>query len=371
MRWQEKIFGPMRQRTLENAQLHLLASRYDLCRQSRLGKAIIRKVNRVLDDEERRRGIKRVRTGELLLRTHRGLLTLPIRTEEDLDRLISGQRWDAVRRDILARCEDEYRRLFPEVTPHNMQAFLRGLFQGRAPRNPLGPSPWYGPRKHRPWNDQASEYTPAVTTEKTRESGSQFRFVKAHERDAMTGLKHFLDNEAGIPRAVQEPLLLELMALRAGFYPRLSAIASGQMPLCAMHVESGRSLWMPTNQQPLAPVLVSVLAGDEYQTLRNRPPGSYEAFLDFHGKRIARVLTEAYMQDGLLSFSELQWIFLLSQATVSRAVDFYQRNHQVILPCPGTVLDMGRMLTHKDLIVRLHLQGNPRPITARGLSMPT
>ncbi|MFO8059219.1 MAG: DUF1670 domain-containing protein, partial [Bacillota bacterium] len=45
------------------------------------------------------------------------------------------------------------------------------------------------------------------------------------------------------------------------------------------------------------------------------------------------------------------------QATVSRAVDFYQRNHQVILPCPGTVLVMGRMLTHKVLIVRLHLQG--------------
>ena len=114
---------------------------------------------------------------------------------------------------------------------------------------------------------------------------------------------------------------------------------------------------MPTNQQPLAPVVVSVLAGDEYQALKNQPPENYEAYLDFHGRRIARVLTESYRQDGLLSFSELQWVFLLSQATVSRAVDFYQRKHQVILPCPGSVLDMGRMLTHKDLIVRLHLQG--------------
>lgn len=72
---------------------------------------------------------------------------------------------------------------------------------------------------------------------------------------------------------------------------------------------------------------------------------------------MARVLTEAYTQDGLLSFAELQWIFLTSTGTVSRAVDYYQRKHQVILPCPGTVLDMGRMLTHKDLVVRLHLQG--------------
>lgn len=29
----------------------------------------------------------------------------------------------------------------------------------------------------------------------------------------------------------------------------------------------------------------------------------------------------------------------------------------MILPCPGTVLDMGRMLTHKDLVIRLCLQG--------------
>jgi hypothetical protein len=72
---------------------------------------------------------------------------------------------------------------------------------------------------------------------------------------------------------------------------------------------------------------------------------------------MARVLTEAYTQDGLPAFTELQWVFLTSMATVSRAVDYHQRRHRVILPSPGTVPDMGRMLTHKNLIVRLHLQG--------------
>jgi hypothetical protein len=38
---------------------------------------------------------------------------------------------------------------------------------------------------------------------------------------------------------------------------------------------------------------------------------------------MARVLTEAYTQDGLLSFAELQWIFLASTGTVSRAVEHY------------------------------------------------
>jgi hypothetical protein len=125
-----------------------------------------------------------------------------------------------------------------------------------------------------------------------------------------------------------------------------------------MHVECGRSLWQATRHQPLAPVVVSVLAGPERLTLRQSPPRSSHAFLGFHAQRIARVLTEAYVQDGLLSFAELQWIFLVSTGTVSRLVDHYQRTHRVLLPCPGTVLDMGRMLTHKDVIVRLNLEGH-------------
>jgi hypothetical protein len=179
----------------------------------------------------------------------------------------------------------------------------------------------------------------------------------AHRPETLKRLYHYLGTEAGIPPAVQEPLLLELMAIRARFHPRLKTLRSGRMPLAAMHVEAGRRLWQPTRHQPLAPVAVTLLGERESHILRHRPPKRYENYLAFHGRRMARVLTEAYVQDGLLSFIELQWIFLVSTATVSRAIDYYQKQHQVILPCPGTVLDMGRMLTHKALIIRLHLQG--------------
>jgi len=70
-----------------------------------------------------------------------------------------------------------------------------------------------------------------------------------------------------------------------------------------------------------------------------------------------RVLVEAYQQDGLISYSELQWCFLASANRIGRILGWYQHKHNVILPCPGTVLDMGRMLTHKDIIVRLYLKG--------------
>jgi DNA-binding CsgD family transcriptional regulator len=352
----------MRERTLENAQVHLLATRYDLARESRLGREIARTVNAELDAEEGRRGIERVRSGELYVRTSRGSLRLPLRTQEALDRVLAGERWPEVRRDLLAECERRYRTLFPNASSRALERFRRTLWPGFSPRAPKGqPSPLHGARRERPWGTlQAQETRPLLELDQERGRRRLERGTprSAHQPRTMQKLQHYLGTDCGIPPAVQEPLLLELMAVRARFYPRMGALRTGQMPLAAMHVDSGRQLWTPTRHQPLAPVVVSVLAGREGHTLRYRPPTSYKGFLRFHARRLARALTEAYVQDGLLSFAELQWIFLLSTGTVSRAVDHYQRTHGVLLPCPGTVLDMGRMLTHKDIIVRLSLQGH-------------
>jgi hypothetical protein len=359
MSCQQKLFGPLLERTLENAQIQHLATRYDLSKESKLARAIVTTVNQVLDREERRRQIRRVHTGELLLHTKRGPLLLPIRTQEDIERLIAGERWPEVRADILRRCQARYRELFPEASPRDLEAFLRTLWQLR-PYPPRGAArPLWGTKRQRPWGNTLGEGKPLMELDLARARRGRLPEVPrpAHRPATLRRLLHYLGTEAGIPPAVQEPLLLELMAIRARFHPRLRTLRSGRMPLAAIHVETGRRLWQPTRHQPLAPVAVTLLAERESSILRHRPPKRYENYLAFLGRRMARVLTEAYVQDGLLSFTELQWIFLVSTATVSRAIDYYQKQHQVILPCPGTVLDMGRMLTHKALIIRLHLQG--------------
>lgn len=360
MSWREEVLGPLRERTLENAQVQLLAERYDLSRDSRLARAIVLQVNRELDAEERRRGVQRVRPGELLIRTGRGDLVLPLRTEEDIDRALAGERWDVIRRDIVARCEALYRQLYPEAPRWQVDGFLRCLWPGTGHRvSGPRPSPIHGPRRERPWGSTRllGEPLAALDAQRARRWVERDPPRPAHRPETLAKLQAFLRNEAGIAPAVQEPMLLDLMSLRARFCPRVSVLATGQMPLAAMHVDSGRSLWQPTRYQPLAPVVVTWVTGEESQRLRHDPPRTYEDLMERYGRRMGRAMVEAYTQDGLLSHMELQWIFLTSIATVSRALDWYQRQHQVILPCPGTVLDMGRTLTHKDLIVRLHLQG--------------
>lgn len=358
MSWQQETFGPLLERTLENAQVRHLAEQYDLSRDSRLARLIAHEVNTTLDAEERRRQVQRIRPGELLLCTSRGPLVLPLRAPEYVGRVVAGERWNRVRQAILEDCADRYRQLFPEVSTDMATRFLRAVWPGHAPPGARS-SPLHGPRKERPWGSTSLEGQPLAELETARAKRWLERGAPrpAHSPDTFRKLMHFLGAQAGIPPAVQEPLLLDLMALRARFCPRITTLASGQMPLAAMHVEAGRTLWQSTRYQPIAPVLVTPLANTEANILRGNPRWDYERFLTFHGGRMARVLTEAYRQDGLLAYTELQWIFLASMATVSRALDCYQRKHQVILPSPGTVLDMGRMLTHKNLIVRLHLQG--------------
>jgi hypothetical protein len=252
-----------------------------------------------------------------------------------------------VRRDILARCATRYRDLFPEASRTAVQRFLRCVWQGRMPRG-QSPNPNHGPRRQRPWGAVRLDGEPLAELDAVR---------ARHRPEMLQKLAHFLTHEAGVPPAVQESMLLELVAIRARCCPRITTLATGQMPLVALHVNAGRSLWQPSRYQPATPIVVTLVADGEGRILRHHPPASPEGFLDLAGRRLARVLREAYVQSALLSQPELQWMFLFSMATVSLALDHYQRKHHVILPCPGTVLDMGRMLTHKALIVRLHLQG--------------
>jgi hypothetical protein len=359
MTWQHEVYGPMLERTLENAQLHCLMTRYDLSRDSRLARAIVRTVNDALDRDDRHRGVTRVHTGELLLHTRQGALLLPLRTPEILARILAGERWDHIRNDIIIECSRRYRQHYPNARPHHVQRFLRLLFPGRMPKGPTT-HPTHRARRERPWGSTIPGGQP-LTQQDLHQARTHHRRPPPqphHHRDTLESLTHFLHTQAGVPPAIQEAMLYELISIRARYHPAQNNLASYQMPLAAMSVDAGRNLWKSTRDQPLAPIHITLLTTQETRTLRSNPPHTSDTFLNFHARRMARVLSEAYVQDGLLSYAELQLVFLTSSATISRALDGYQRQHHVILPCPGTVLDMGRTLTHKDLIVRLHLQGH-------------
>jgi ASC-1-like (ASCH) protein len=350
----------MLERSLENAQVRLLATTYDLSRDSRLAKEIVRHVNDVLDKEERREGIKRVKPGELLLHISRRFVILPIRTNEDIERAMGGERLENIRNDIVERCLSRYREIFPEAKPKQIKKILRVLIlTDRVSRRKSADHGINGARRKRQYGPITGELARELVqdAEKAQNSRLSENPQLPCTKDAQSTIIHFLREEAQVPPAVREAMFLDLARLRARFYPRISMINSGQMPHVAMHVKAGRRLDQSTRYQLLAPVVVTMITSKEMNQLAQKSLWSYPELMDFHARRMARVLVEAYTQDGLLTHGELQWFFLKSTVAIGRILDWYQRKHNVILPCPGSVLDMGRMLTHKDIIVRLHLGG--------------
>ena len=104
----------------------------------------------------------------------------------------------------------------------------------------------------------------------------------------------------------------------------------------------------------LVPVIVTLITPEELQQLADGAK--------LHELRplvAARILKEAYEQGGVLSFSTVGLLTgLHSCSLISRAVaSFYEQNPDVVLPHSGTIFDMGRTLTHKQIAVLLKHQG--------------
>jgi hypothetical protein len=372
----ERNFGPMLERTVENAQKRLLSTRYDLSSDSVLAGEIVRYVNQRLDEEEKARGVVRVRPGELFLKTPHGDLILPLRTQAEIENAISGEVFSSIRDRIIAKCVSSYKALLSdygeerkEELDWEVEKFRRGLMLSRGFFKNYGGGEGihripicrkrYGPVSKEEMVELLKDTQPPYTKQASSSSLSadfcnQELF---HGVESKEDIVNFLGNEAGVPPAIREAMFLDLARLRAHFCPLAASLRSGQMPLVSMHVKAGRRLELPTRLQPLAPVLVTLITPEEFEKLGDKTTFQYEELMGLHARRMARVLVEAYQQDGLLCYSELQWCFLMSNNTISRLLGWYQRKHNVILPSPGTVLDMGRMLTHKDIIVRLHLEG--------------
>ena len=74
-------------------------------------------------------------------------------------------------------------------------------------------------------------------------------------------------------------------------------------------------------------------------------------------RRVARITKQALKQEAVLIQTDLALMLGVSVASIRKAIDQWQKEHNEILPLRGTVHDMGMTFSHKRLIVELHLKG--------------
>jgi predicted transcriptional regulator len=65
----------------------------------------------------------------------------------------------------------------------------------------------------------------------------------------------------------------------------------------------------------------------------------------------ARLFTQAYQQDGVLTNTEVALLLKLSPSTVGKYVAQWELERSQVLPRRGTIHDMGPSLTHKRIII--------------------
>jgi len=138
------------------------------------------------------------------------------------------------------------------------------------------------------------------------------------------------------------------------------------------NLEVGQTLWFAVdkNEKPgpaktlakmrITPVILSITHEEDKQLRAN----GY-SHKEVRRYKVARILKEAYSQNGVLTQSDVAEILGVSAGTIGKDIREYSEENTVILPYRGTIHDIGPSLTHKKLIISLFLQNIPTPDISR------
>lgn len=348
-----EIYRPLLDRTLENYQVQYLARKYDFGKESLVAHLLVQEINRRMNEAEAALSIERVRPFELYVRRGSRGVRLPLFQPDYLKPILAGGDFSEARSRVVRECFAKYRSCFPKVKKTDILRLIDpwSLVRRKGPESYADQLCHtrlaYDPADSAFWKRMIEKIRPALPTERLVEPDLM---APGH---VLKELTEYVILEAGLGPTVARQLVEEVITLRNICCPRTNVLISGKMPLVVTHVSARLSEDTATRFRKLAPVTITVWTQDELNNL----PDTVPEYLEILKKRIIRVCFEAYKQNGLLTLMELQWIFQISSVRISELIRSFQREHNIIVPTPGTVLDAGRSMTHKDVIVGLYLEG--------------
>jgi len=346
-------YRPLMLRTIENYQVEYLSRKFDFSKESRIARLIVQEINEAMSVVEKKLNIVRVKPFELFIQRSWRKIKFPLFQPRYLEPLYEGNNFSASRELIKEECLKRLRQHFPQAGERELLeiidpwALVRGngpsIYQEEVKENAAP----YNEEDTKFWRNELSKLKPLSPKER----------LKTPDLSAPADLLHNLttvvQKEAGMGKTTAGYLVEEVITLRNLCCPRADELNSGEMPLLATHVKARLSKETQTQFRRIAPVIITVWQKEELKNI----PMTVPEYLALLKKRIIRVCFEAYRQNGLLTLQELQWIFQISIHRVSELIRSFQNEHNIIVPTPGTVLDAGRSMTHKDIIVRLYQQG--------------
>jgi len=342
------LYEPLREKNFFNAQRGELIRRFDLNKDSWLAEVIIQCFEKVITAAEMEDGIERLFPGQLLTVYRGKRVVLPLLTAQITEKLVRTGQFKAAKALAITGARAAMSKLFPRVSadevktliaprellPHNDrgQRWVKKL--PRYQHGKLAPPEKVGARK-RTWPVESDIWLPA---------------------EAVDSLVSYLTREEGISSKKANAMIFRLAYLREIFCPRMEQLKAGQVVWMGISASDRQWREHQTAYRSMIPLVLTLHTQDELKQLKKVK--TIEELNCIQQAQMARVLTEAYLQGGLLTLVDLQQLFLRSTQTFSRLLRRFMLEHQYILPTPGTILDAGRAMTHKDIIIDHYLGGH-------------
>jgi hypothetical protein len=135
---------------------------------------------------------------------------------------------------------------------------------------------------------------------------------------------------------------------------------AGQTVWWAVHKSEKPGRGKTIENTKMVPVILSIASIEDLDLRLN----GYSA-KEIRRFKVARLLKEAYQQDGVLNQADISQLIGVSSGTISKDIREYQVENNEVLPYRGTIHDIGPTLTHKKIIIKQFLKNVPTPEIAR------
>lgn len=186
-------------------------------------------------------------------------------------------------------------------------------------------------------------------------TGAQIKQRKIDETDAPEEIKEdMIDFMAGygIRPSLATSMISSLASQREYLYPRIEELKSGQAIWLARSTEY-KPRWGNSTADYLQPIVITLYSPEEL----GNPSTSRERQKIQELERIARITSEAWLQNAVFTMVDLEMLINRSAPYIKNLIDLYREHYQMWLLTAGTILDIGRCISHKKDAVELSLQG--------------
>jgi hypothetical protein len=323
-------FAALPARDVRLVQVSHLKQLFELAPRSHLAEAVVEKVNEVLAEHEGSSGSTRLSPGQLLLEIEGERVPVPLLTPHWSRKLADGFKPSAVRRHL------EYEQLSACLLYDESFDFER-LWRWTDQKELAGKRGGKEFLPIEPLNVESLDLSPRPLEDVTLPD------------DLLKPVSVYLAEEYGCKPALAKAMAQKAAQVRQWCCPKTQELKPGQVVWLAY---STRRLKRGQGRL-LVPVVLTLLTLDE-QNMGFQTRGELK---NLKVRQIERLTAEAWRQDGVLTMLDLELLLNLNGATLRQLLAAYQEHFGVLLPTAGTVLDMGRTLTHKTIVVEMSLEG--------------